>query len=94
MAGQRLSMRKAREILRQKWALGRSHREVAESQGVSVGAITGIIHRAYSRGLSSWEVVASLSEDELEAQLYDAKRTLDRAAPDCLWIHTERQRRG
>ena len=48
MAGQRLSMRKAREILRQKWALGRSHREVAESQGVSVGAITGILHRAYS----------------------------------------------
>jgi len=94
MAGQRLSMRKAREILRQKWVLGRSHREVAESQGVSVGAITGIIHRAYSRGLSSWEVVASLREDELEAQLYDAKRTLDRAAPDCLWIHTERQRRG
>jgi len=94
MAGQRLSMRKAREILRQKWELGRSHREVAESQGVSVGAITGIIHRAFSRGLSSWAVVVSLSEEELAAQLYDAKPTLDRAVPDCLWVHTQRQRRG
>lgn len=94
MAGQRLSMRRAREILRQKWELKRSHREVAESLGVSVGAITGLIHRAFSRGLSSWEVIAALSEEALEAQLHDPKKTLDRPAPDCLWIHTERQRRG
>ena len=94
MAGQRLLMRKPREILRQKWELGRSHREVAASVGVSNGAITGVIHRAFARGLASWEVVAGLSEEELEAQLYDAKKTLDRAAPDCLWIHTQRQRRG
>jgi len=94
MAGQRLSMRKAREILRQKWELKRSHREVAASVGVSKGAITGVIHRAFSRGLASWETIAELSEEELEAQLYDAKKTLARAAPDCLWIHTQRQRRG
>ncbi len=94
MAGQRLSMRKAREILRQKWELDRSHREVAASLGVSVGAISGIVHRAYSRGLSSWEAITKLSEEELEAQLYDKRRTLDRPAPDCLWMHTERQRRG
>jgi len=31
VAGQRLSMRKTREILRQKWCLGWSHREVARS---------------------------------------------------------------
>ena len=29
MANERLSMRKTREILRLKWELGRSHREVA-----------------------------------------------------------------
>jgi hypothetical protein len=79
MAGQRLSMRKAREILRQKWELGRSHREVAASVGVSKGAITGVIHRAFSSGLASWEVGAGLSEEEFEAQLYDGKKTLDRA---------------
>ena len=31
MATERLSMRKIREILRHKWAAGRSHREVAAS---------------------------------------------------------------
>ena len=38
MATERLSMRKTKEILRQKWALGRSHREIAASLGVSVGS--------------------------------------------------------
>ena len=94
MAGQRLSMRKAREILRQKWELGRSHREVVESQEVSVGAVTGVVQRALSRGLGTWEAIAPLSEEELEARLYETKRSGPRPAPDCLWIHTERQRRG
>ena len=37
MATERLSMRKMREILRQKWELGRTHREVVESVGLSLG---------------------------------------------------------
>ena len=40
MATERLSMRKIREILRHKWAAGRSHREVAASLGISVGAVS------------------------------------------------------
>ncbi len=39
MATERLSMRQTREILRQKWALGRSHRAVARSLGISSGAV-------------------------------------------------------
>ena len=39
MATKRLSMRKTREILRQKWALGRSHREVARSLSVGGGTV-------------------------------------------------------
>src|SRR5206468_2961922 len=38
MATERQSMRKTREILRQKWLLGCSNRAVAQSVGVSVGA--------------------------------------------------------
>jgi len=52
MAGKRLAMRRTREILRQKWALGRSHREVARSLGVSTGAISGMLARAKSVGMS------------------------------------------
>src|SRR5438093_639826 len=38
MATERLSMRQTRQILRQKWRLGRTHREVAQSLGISCGA--------------------------------------------------------
>ena len=44
MTTERLSMRSTREILRQKWVLGRSHREVAASLGVSVGVIALTIY--------------------------------------------------
>ena len=57
MAGRRLSMRRTREILRQKWALGRSHREVAQSLGVSTGAVSAALARAKAAGLCSWEAV-------------------------------------
>lgn len=39
MATKRLSMQHTREILRQKWVLGRSHREGARSLGISNGTL-------------------------------------------------------
>jgi hypothetical protein len=50
MATERLSMHKTREILRQKWVLGRSHREVARSLGVSFGAVATVVSRAKAGG--------------------------------------------
>jgi transposase len=94
MASQRLSMRKAREILRRKYELGHSHRDVARSLGVGVGTIGAALKRARDRGLLCWEDVAVLSEADLEARLYDTDPRTARPAPDCLQIHTERQRRG
>jgi hypothetical protein len=46
MATERLSMRHVREILRLKWVVGLSHREVARSIGLSAGAVGGTISRA------------------------------------------------
>ena len=46
MATERLSMRQTREILRQKWRLGRTHREVAQSLGISSGAVGTTVLRA------------------------------------------------
>ena len=51
MATERLSMRKLREILRQKWPLARSHRQVAASLNVSVGTVTAVLRRATHAGL-------------------------------------------
>jgi hypothetical protein len=69
MATERLSMRNTREILRQKWTLGRSHREVGQSVGVSIGAVSSAIARAIAAGLD-WPAVQGLADDALEAKLY------------------------
>ncbi|MCP5353472.1 MAG: transposase, partial [Chromatiales bacterium] len=89
-------MRKTREILRQKWELGRSHREVARSVGTSAGAVGGVLARAKVAGLQTWADVEMLSEEELEGRLYRPRAPDDdaRAEPDCTWIHRERARPG
>jgi hypothetical protein len=69
MATERLSMRKTREILRQKWALKRTHREVALSLGVSAGAVGGAVLRAQAAGLD-WATAEGLTEEALDRRLY------------------------
>ena len=68
MAGERLSMRKTREILKQKWLLERSHREVCRSLDLSVGMVSATLGRAESAGLET--AVSALSDREFEARLY------------------------
>ncbi len=94
MASPRLSMHKTREILRQKWCLSRSHREVARSQGVSAGTVGATLRRARTAGLEDWASIEPLTETDLETQLYGPARSGSRPVPDPLWIHTERQRKG
>ena len=94
MATERLSMRKIREILRHKWAVGRSHREVAASLGVSVGAVSAAEQRARDAGLD-WATVEALDDEALEARLYGATvAERQRPLPDPAWIHTERKKPG
>jgi transposase len=97
MATERLSMRKTREILRLKWGLGRSHREVARALGVSVGAVSLATQRAREAGLV-WNEVEALDDDAIEARLYrrapGAVPAGARPVPDCAWIHAERRRPG
>lgn len=96
MAGRRLSMRRTREILRQKWALGRSHREVARSLGVSTGAVSAALARARAGGLDSWEAVLALGEVELDHQLYQNGHGASgaRPLPDWAEILTELGKQG
>jgi len=86
-------MRSTREILRQKWVLGRSHREVAASLGVSVGVIAMTLQRARQAGLD-WAGVEALDEPTLEARLYGARVTARRPVPDPAYLHTERKKPG
>ena len=89
-------MRKTREILRLKWALGRSHREVARSLGVSSGVVGSPVLRARAAGLD-WPQVQALADEALEGRLYGRPEVAgqrQRPAPDCAWIHAERRRPG
>jgi transposase len=97
MATERLSMRRTREILRLKWDLGRSHREVARSLAVSCGTVAGTMRRAREAGLD-WTAVEALTDEELAGRLYPREaqgpRSPERPLPDCAAIDVERRRPG
>jgi hypothetical protein len=55
MATEGLPMRKSKEILRQKWLLGRRHRQIASACAVRAGLHSGVgrrivLQRSLSRG--------------------------------------------
>jgi transposase len=95
MSSEKLSMRKVREILRQKLVLKRSHREVATSAGVSVGVVSKVVNRAEAAGID-WATACALDDDALDVKLYGPRlpSTATRPAPDFVWLHTERKRPG
>ncbi|MHC4448205.1 MAG: IS21 family transposase [Planctomycetota bacterium] len=90
-------MRTIREILRQRWVLGRSHRAVARSTGRSVGAVHETLRRARAAGVD-WARVEQLSDPALEGLLYRRPGAVAprraRPQPDCVYLHTERRKPG
>ena len=70
-------MQQVREILRQKLALGRSHREIATSSGVSPSTVSSVVAAARALGLDA-DAVERLTDAELGAQLYA------KAPPTCV----------
>jgi len=98
MATERLSMRQIREILRQKWVLGRPHREVAESLRIGLGTVSVVLARAKQAGLD-WPTVQTLTEEALEGRLYTRplvalSESAPRPWPDCAYIDRERRKPG
>lgn len=88
-------MLKAREILRLKWQQCRSHRQIATAQGVGVGTPSEIVGRARRAGITCWQEVEPLSEEELEARLYPTpSTTAARPLPSPAAIHIELRRKG
>lgn len=95
LATERLSMRHLREILRHKWVLGRSHREIARSVGVSSGTVSSTVSRARAVGLN-WEAVVAMSDEALDERVNGPRgggRT-DRPLPDPAQMHVELRKVG
>lgn len=94
MATERLPMRKIKEILRQKWLLGRRHRQIARALDVGVGTVSSVVARAVAAELS-WEHVETLNDSTLESRLYGAiAKQLGAALPDPPTIDLELKKPG
>ena len=95
MPGERLSMRKIREILRLRWANKLSQRDVGRSVGASSSTVSDCIGRATVAGLS-WPLPDELDDAALEALLYPlpAPSVQPRAVPDWSRIDRELRRKG
>jgi transposase len=80
MATERLAMHQAREILRQKLTLKRSHRDVMAAVGVSMGLVSKVMVRATALGLD-WPAVEALDDEALDVRLYGPRCTTHDARP-------------
>jgi transposase len=79
-----------------KWDLGRSHRETASAQGVSLGVVTSVLKRATEAGLD-WAAVQEMAEEALDAMLYPRGPSTPSARgpmPDFPALNRERLKAG
>lgn len=68
MPTQRLSMRRIKEVLRQKHVQGLPERAIARTLGVSNGAVHSYLRRARAAGLN-WPLPAGMTDEDLELLL-------------------------
>ena len=94
MPRSRTAMRRVREILRLKWELGLSVRQIAHSSGLSHPTVLRYIERARACGLS-WPLPAELDDAELERRLFPPPPPPSeaRAQPDWVVVHREMKRK-
>ena len=80
MAQKGLSMRKIRDVLRLKYGLGRSHREIGTILRICHSTVGSYVRRAREAGLS-WPLPGELDDRSLEAALVSAHAAVAGSAP-------------
>jgi transposase len=96
MPAERAPMRKVREVLRLRHALGVSERQIAITMGVSRSTVGEYLRRAAVIGIT-WPVPEDLDDAELERRLFTPptfEEKLARRLPHWSHIHKELKRRG
>ena len=90
-------MRKIREVLRLKWALGLSHRQVARSVRIGHGTVHDYLQRARLSGMT-WERAEGLDDRALEALMFPSRASAEsagrRTVPDWRTIERELKKKG
>ncbi len=88
-------MRKVREVLRLKHAVGLSYREISEATGVGKTAVWEYIRRAEVIGIT-WPVPDDLDDGTLERRLFACPGVpvVERDVIDWVRVHEELKRRG
>jgi transposase len=86
-------MRKIREVLRLRYELGLSERQIAESVNLSKAGVGGYLRRAKQAGLQ-WPLAESLSDGEIEIKLYGKSSSQKQAEIDWSKVHQELSRPG
>ena len=96
MPAERAPMRKVREVLRMRHALGVSERQIAVTVGISRSTVGEYLRRAAVIGIT-WPVPEGIDDGELERRLFTPP-TFDEQAvrplPDWSYVHQELKRRG
>ena len=88
-------MRKVREVLRLKHALGMSYRKISEATGVGKTQVAEYVRRAQVAGVA-WPLPEGIDDADLDRRLFPVVGDNGRARPAIDWptIQTELKRRG
>ncbi|MDY6868209.1 MAG: IS21 family transposase [Chloroflexota bacterium] len=94
MAQRRLTLRKTKEVLRLKWGLGLSARQVGASLNISHSTVGDYLKRAERAGLD-WTQAEDLSETEITARLFPPQKPKQkRPEPDWSEVKKDLQQKG
>jgi transcriptional regulator with XRE-family HTH domain len=96
MPAERAPMRKVREVLRLRHALGVSERQIAVTVGISRSTVGEYLRRAAVIGIT-WPVPEGMDDGELERRLFTPPTFEEKPArplPDWTAVHRELKRRG
>lgn len=95
MPQKRLSMRKIEEVLRLKYEVGLTHREIGKSCALSPSTVSEYVTHAQAAGIG-WPLPEGISEEELYQRLFPERVVSKRRRPEPDWraIHKELQRKG
>lgn len=90
-----ISMRKISELLRLRYELNRSYRDIARSLNIGITTVSEYLARAKAAAID-WPLPEGLSEEDLYHRLFLPSKNIGRKKPlpDWEWVYQERRKKG